>query len=104
MSEARRGRSPARRAAELRALIAHHRRRYYVDDDPEISDAEYDRLERELLEIEQRHPELVAPDSPSLRVGGEPAQGFEHRPDTPRHCSRWTTPTMTRNSPSGNGA
>jgi DNA ligase (NAD+) len=76
VSGAKQDRSPARRAAELRALIAHHRKLYYVDDDPEISDAEYDRLERELRELETKHPELVAPDSPSLRVGGEPAEGF----------------------------
>ena len=55
MSPAKRSGDPARRAAELRALIAHHRKRYYVDDDPEISDAEYDRLERELREIEAAH-------------------------------------------------
>jgi DNA ligase (NAD+) len=65
------------RAEELRRLIAHHRKRYYVDDDPEIADAEYDALESELLEIETAHPELVSEDSPSLRVGGEPAEGFE---------------------------
>ena len=65
------------RAEELRRLIAHHRKRYYVDADPEIADAEYDALERELLEIETAHPELVSEDSPSLRVGGEPAEGFE---------------------------
>jgi DNA ligase (NAD+) len=67
----------SRRAAELRESIAYHRKRYYVDDDPEISDAEYDRLERELIEIEETFPELRAADSPSLRVGGEPAEGFE---------------------------
>jgi DNA ligase (NAD+) len=66
----------ARRARELRGQIAYHRKRYYVDDDPEISDAEYDRLERELVEIERRFPDLQTPDSPSLRVGGEPAEGF----------------------------
>ena len=64
------------RARELREQIAYHRKRYYVDDDPEISDAEYDRLERELVEIERRFPDLQTPDSPSLRVGGEPADGF----------------------------
>ncbi len=72
-----RGTSEARRAAELRRLIAYHRKRYYVDDDPEISDGEYDALESELREIERAHPDLVAPDSPSLRVGGEPADAFE---------------------------
>jgi len=67
----------ARRAEKLRRQIAHHRKRYYVDDDPEISDAEYDALERELRAIETQWPELVTPDSPSLRVGGEPAEAFE---------------------------
>jgi DNA ligase (NAD+) len=66
----------ATRAAELRERIAYHRKRYYVDNEPEIPDSEYDRLERELLEIEQQYPALRTPDSPSLRVGGEPAEGF----------------------------
>ena len=64
------------RVAELRRLIDYHRKRYYVDDDPELSDAAYDALERELREIEQERPELVTADSPTQRVGGEPAQGF----------------------------
>jgi len=59
------------RAAELRERIGHHRRKYYLDDAPEISDAEYDALERELRAIEEAFPDLVTPDSPSLRVGGE---------------------------------
>ncbi len=66
----------ARRAAELRAEIARHRKLYYVDDDPEISDAQYDELERELLRIERERPDLVTPDSPTCRVGGEAAGGF----------------------------
>ncbi len=70
----------ARRAEQLRARIAYHRKRYYVDDDPEISDAEYDRLERELSALERSYPELRTPDSPSLRVGGEAAEGFEPCP------------------------
>jgi len=53
---------------------------YYVLDKPEISDAEYDRLFRELQALEAQHPELRTPDSPTLRVGAEPASGFEkHR-------------------------
>jgi DNA ligase (NAD+) len=64
------------RAEELRRLVAHHRKRYYVDDDPEVSDAEYDALERELLDIEERFPDLRTADSPTLRVGGQPAPGF----------------------------
>ena len=66
----------ADRAAELRTSIAHHRKRYYVDNDPEIGDTEYDLLERELLAIEAQFPELRTADSPSLRVGGQPSQDF----------------------------
>ncbi|MFA7455685.1 MAG: NAD-dependent DNA ligase LigA, partial [Desulfobulbaceae bacterium] len=66
----------AERLAELRREISYHDHRYYVLDDPVISDAEYDLLFRELLELEQRYPHLVTPDSPSLRVGGEPLSAF----------------------------
>jgi DNA ligase (NAD+) len=69
-------RKAAARAGALRRLIAHHRKRYYVDDAPEISDAEYDALERELRGIEEAFPDLVTPDSPTQRVGGEPAEAF----------------------------
>jgi DNA ligase (NAD+) len=57
----------------LRATIEHHNRLYYVEDAPQISDAEYDRLFRELQELEEKHPELRTPDSPTQRVGGAPA-------------------------------
>ncbi|MCP5340447.1 MAG: NAD-dependent DNA ligase LigA, partial [Sinobacteraceae bacterium] len=70
------------RAAELRAQIAQHDYRYHVLDDPEIPDAEYDRLVQELLALEREHPELVTPDSPSQRVGARPSAAFatiEHR-------------------------
>lgn len=67
-----------RRLAELRREIAEHDHRYYVLARPTISDAEYDRLYDELLEIERRFPELVTPDSPSQRVGGSPSDGFRH--------------------------
>jgi DNA ligase (NAD+) len=60
------------RAQELRELLAYHGHRYYVLDDPEIGDDEYDKLLDELREIERAHPELVTPDSPTQRVGGEP--------------------------------
>ncbi|MBS3763174.1 MAG: NAD-dependent DNA ligase LigA, partial [Planctomycetes bacterium] len=60
------------RAEELREEIEHHNYRYYVLDDPEISDAEYDRLKSELEEIEEEYPELVTEDSPTQRVGAEP--------------------------------
>jgi len=70
------------RAEELRRRLNYHNYRYYVLDQPEISDAEYDRLMRELQEIEAAHPELVPPDSPTQRVGAAPAEEFgsvEHR-------------------------
>jgi DNA ligase (NAD+) len=69
---------PALRARlqELRGLIAHHARRYYELDEPEIPDAEYDRLFRELQDLESRHPELQTPDSPTQRVLGRPLEGF----------------------------
>ena len=60
------------RAEELRDEIERHNYRYYVLDDPEISDAEYDELKNELLAIEERFPDLVTPDSPTLKVGAEP--------------------------------
>ena len=65
-----------RRAAELREAVARHDRLYHVQDEPEIPDAEYDRLFAELLSLEAAHPELVAPDSPTQRVGGAPLEGF----------------------------
>ncbi|HEU5358693.1 MAG TPA: hypothetical protein VFU45_06225, partial [Gemmatimonadales bacterium] len=61
--------TPAQRAAELRARIDRANRLYYVADAPEISDAEYDLLVRELQAIERAHPELATPDSPTQRVG-----------------------------------
>ncbi|MBK7978136.1 MAG: NAD-dependent DNA ligase LigA [Deltaproteobacteria bacterium] len=57
--------------------IRHHAHRYYVLDDPEVDDAHYDRLYRELQDLESAHPELARPDSPTQRVGGEPLEGFE---------------------------
>ncbi len=60
-----------------RAEIRRHERLYYGDDNPEITDAEFDKLLRKLIEIEERHPDLVTPDSPSQRVGGAPREGVE---------------------------
>jgi DNA ligase (NAD+) len=60
----------------LREQIRHHEYRYYVLDDPEISDAEFDRLMKELKKLEAAHPELITPDSPTQRVGGKPREGF----------------------------
>jgi DNA ligase (NAD+) len=65
-----------RRIEALRAEINSHDYQYYVLDDPQIPDAEYDRLFRELQELETAHPELLSPDSPTRRVGARPAAGF----------------------------
>lgn len=66
----------ADRAAELRKTLQHHNYRYHVLDDPEISDAEFDLLMRELIELETAHPELVTADSPTQRVGGPTSTTF----------------------------
>jgi DNA ligase (NAD+) len=74
------GGAAAARAAELRRLIERANHAYYVLDTPELSDAEYDRLFRELQELEAKHPELRTPDSPTHRIGAEPASAFKkHR-------------------------
>jgi DNA ligase (NAD+) len=62
---------------ELRRQLHHHNYRYYVLDDPEISDAQFDLLLRELEELESRHPESITPDSPTQRVGAQPAEKFQ---------------------------
>jgi DNA ligase (NAD+) len=64
--------SVAARVAELRTVIRHHDRKYYVEAAPEISDREYDRLVEELRSLEEAHPALVTPDSPTRRIGDEP--------------------------------
>ena len=64
------------RAAELRKQLEYHGHRYYVLDDPEISDVEYDALLNELRDLESQHPELLTPDSPTQRVGGQPLDRF----------------------------
>jgi DNA ligase (NAD+) len=66
----------AARAAQLRTEIAQHDYRYYVLDDPLVSDAEYDILMRELRALEAAHPDLITPDSPTQRVSGTPSAGF----------------------------
>src|SRR6266436_7932962 len=70
--------SPAirKKIEALREKIRHHEYRYYVLDDPEISDADFDKLMNELKQLEAEHPELVTPDSPTQRVGGKPREGF----------------------------
>lgn len=68
------------RIAELREELNRHNRLYYQEAQPEISDAEYDRLFRELEDLEKAHPELADPNSPTQRVGGAPLEAFEQRP------------------------
>ncbi|MGI8867108.1 MAG: DNA ligase LigA-related protein, partial [Rubrobacteraceae bacterium] len=65
------------RVEALREQLRYHNRRYYIEDAPEIPDSEYDALYKELETIELDHPELVTPDSPTQRVGGDPLEGFE---------------------------
>jgi DNA ligase (NAD+) len=68
--------APEKRVAELRQLIEHHNQLYYTQAEPEISDAEYDKLFRELEDLEKKHPELADPNSPTQRVGSKPLDGF----------------------------
>lgn len=65
-----------KRSASLREEIRRHEELYYVHDNPEISDREYDALVEKLQQLEQQHPELITPDSPTQRVGGRPSEGF----------------------------
>jgi len=66
-----------KRIEELRELIRYHEYKYYVENEPEISDFEFDRLMAELRELEKKRPDLVTPDSPTQRVGGKPLEAFE---------------------------
>lgn len=70
-------RSAAAKARELRQQLGHHNYRYHVLDDPEVSDAEYDRLMRELKALEEKYPDLVTPDSPTQRVGATPVSELQ---------------------------
>ena len=67
----------AKRIDKLRREIERHNRLYYVDAAPVVSDSEYDRRYRELVDLERKHPELITPESPTQRVGGEPIEGFQ---------------------------
>jgi DNA ligase (NAD+) len=70
--------TPKQEISDLRKQIEHHDHLYYVEAGPEISDREYDKLLARLRELEEAHPDLVTPDSPTQRVGGEPLEGFTH--------------------------
>lgn len=74
---ARTGAAVKNEIEDLREKLRHHEYRYYVADDPEISDAAYDRLMGKLQDLETAHPELITPDSPTVRVGGAPREGFQ---------------------------
>ena len=67
---------PEERIRQLRDAIRHHEERYYIHNDPEVSDQEFDQLLHELERLEAEHPELITPDSPTSRVGGRAAEGF----------------------------
>ncbi|MEE8483762.1 MAG: NAD-dependent DNA ligase LigA [Nitrospinota bacterium] len=67
---------PKKRIEELRALIRSHEKKYYGEDRPEISDPEFDALMAELRKLESEYPELISPDSPTQKVGGEPSEEF----------------------------
>ena len=69
--------SVIKKIEDLRMALHRHNYRYYVLDDPEISDSEYDRMMQELIRLETDHPGLLSPDSPSLRVGAPPLDKFE---------------------------
>src|SRR6266545_3532530 len=68
---------PQQQLNELRAAIRHHEERYYIHNEPEISDEEFDRLLHELERLEAEYPDLVTADSPTQRVAGRPVEGFE---------------------------
>ena len=74
------GKNLQRTLDSLRDKIRYHEHRYYVLDDPEITDAEFDRLMDQLIELESKHPELVTPDSPTQRVGGQVSGQFASVP------------------------
>ena len=68
--------APVEQIDQLRDRIRYHEHRYFVLDDPEIADRDFDELFRQLRQLEAGHPELVTPDSPTQRVGGKPGQGL----------------------------
>jgi DNA ligase (NAD+) len=70
------GDSPTLQIEALRRMIERHNYKYYVEDNPEITDLEFDRLMKQLEELESKYPELVTPESPTQRIGGQPIEGF----------------------------
>jgi DNA ligase (NAD+) len=82
------------RIPELSRLLDYHNYRYYVLDDPEISDVQYDRMLGELKELEELHPELITPDSPTQRVGAQPASRFQRFLKTDQEIEYTAEPKM----------
>ena len=85
---------PAAEIARLREEIRYHDRKYHIEAAPEISDRQYDRLVGRLKKLEAEHPRLVAPDSPTQRVGDRPVRGSS-RSSIACRCSRSTIPTAS---------
>src|SRR5258706_12635026 len=81
------GTNTAKQIEKLRESIRRHEYLYYVLDEPEISDIKFDRMMKELQQLEAAHPELVTRDSPSQRVGGAPRKGVETRQHSPAMMS-----------------
>src|ERR1019366_9516549 len=79
---------------KLRKDLRRHEYLYYVEDNPKISDFEFDRMMAELQKLEAAHPDLVTPDSPTQRVGGAPRKGFETRRHSPAIMSLDNTYSM----------
>src|SRR5712664_281124 len=88
------GTNTAKQIERLREHIRRHEYLYYVLDEPEISDIKFDRMMKELQQLESAHPELVTPDSPSQRVGGAPRKGVETRQHSPAMMSLDNTYSM----------
>ena len=97
------GTRAAGRVAELRRLINYHDHRYHVLAEPEIGDAEYDGLFRELQELEARHSNLVAPDSPTQRVGTAPLEASKLTSSTATNSPYCLTRFSTVSTSSSNG-
>src|ERR1700675_5171070 len=88
------GTNIAKQIEKLREHLRRHEYLYYVLDEPEISDVKFDRMMKELQQLEAAHPELVTPDSPTQRVGGAPRKGVETRQHMPQMMSLDNTYSM----------
>ena len=99
------GKDLQRTLDSLRDKIRYHEHRYYVLDDPEVTDAEFDRLMDQLIELESKHPELITPDSPTQRVGGQVSGQFASVPhSTPMRSLARQAPQAKPNCATGSAA